>query len=43
MKTYSGKISQLLNNQIFVFGSNPLGINGNLKTNKGGSALLLLK
>lgn len=43
MKTYSGKINQLEPNQIFCFGSNPLGINGNLNTNKGGSALFALK
>ncbi len=28
MKTYSGKITQLLPNQIFVFGSNPQGRHG---------------
>ena len=43
MKTYKGKISQLLENQIFVFGSNPVGINGSLKTGKGGAALFALK
>jgi hypothetical protein len=39
MKTYNGLIDNLNENQIFVFGSNPLGINGNLLTGKGGSAL----
>ena len=43
MKTYKGKINQLMENQIFVFGSNPIGINGNSNTNKGGSALFALK
>ena len=39
MKTYIGLIDSLNENQIFVFGSNPLGINGNLQTGRGGSAL----
>ena len=28
MKTYKGKINQLEKNQIFCFGSNPVGIQG---------------
>lgn len=40
MKTYSGKIDKLDDNQIFVFGSNPLGINGNPNKGTGGSALV---
>jgi hypothetical protein len=43
MKTYKGKINQLESNQIFVFGSNPIGVNGSLKTGKGGAALFALK
>jgi hypothetical protein len=43
MKTYKGKINQLGSNQIFVFGSNPIGINGNPKNGKGGAALFALK
>ena len=37
MKTYQGKINQLESNQIFVFGSNPIGIQG------AGSALFAVK
>jgi hypothetical protein len=37
MKTYKNKINQLLHNQVFVFGSNPVGIQGK------GSALFALK
>lgn len=37
MKTYKGKINQLESNQIFVFGSNPLGIQG------AGAALFAVK
>jgi hypothetical protein len=43
MKTYKGKILGLKPNEIFVFGSNPAGINGNLQTGKGGSALFAQK
>lgn len=43
MKTYKGKINQLESNQIFTFGSNPIGVNGSLKTGKGGAALFALK
>lgn len=43
MKTYFGKINNLKENYIIVIGTNPLGINGSLKTNKGGSALFCLK
>jgi hypothetical protein len=43
MKTYKGKINSLLDNQVFVMGSNPIGINGSLKTGKGGAALSALK
>ena len=35
MKTYNGNIENLLPNQIFVFGSNHLGINGNIERNTG--------
>lgn len=37
MKTYKGKINQLESNQIFCFGSNPIGIQG------AGSALFAVK
>lgn len=43
MKTYQGKIRNLEPNQVFCFGSNPLGINGSLRTGKGGAALFALK
>jgi hypothetical protein len=43
MKTYTGKIETLKDNQIFVFGSNPIGANGNLKNGTGGAALFALK
>jgi alkylated DNA repair dioxygenase AlkB len=39
-KTYSGKVTNLESNQIFVFGSNPLGINGNPSKGTGGAALV---
>lgn len=39
-KTYKGPILSLEENQIFVFGSNPLGINGNPKKGTGGAALV---
>lgn len=39
-KTYSGKVTSLEPNQIFVFGSNPLGINGNPDKGTGGAALV---
>jgi hypothetical protein len=39
-KTYSGKVTSLQPNQIFVFGSNPLGINGNPSKGTGGGALV---
>lgn len=39
MKTYSGKIDKLKDNQVFCFGSNPIGINGNPSTGMGGAAL----
>jgi predicted NAD-dependent protein-ADP-ribosyltransferase YbiA (DUF1768 family) len=39
-KTYSGKVTSLKPNQIFVFGSNPLGINGNPSKGTGGAALV---
>jgi hypothetical protein len=42
MKTYKGKIDNLEPNQIFCFGSNPVGINGSPRTGKGGSALFAL-
>jgi hypothetical protein len=42
MKTYKGLLnrSNMPENGIFVFGSNPIGINGNPKTGKGGAALV---
>jgi hypothetical protein len=42
-KTYSGKVTNLESNQIFVFGSNPLGINGNPSKGTGGAALVAYK
>jgi hypothetical protein len=43
MRTYLNKIDFLDDNQIFTFGSNPLGINGSINTGKGGSALFALR
>ena len=43
MKTYKDKINSLEPNQIYCFGSNNLGINGSLRTGKGGAALFALK
>ena len=43
MKTYQGLITKLESNQIYVFGSNPLGVNGNINTGRGGAALVALK
>lgn len=40
MKIYEGKIESLSDNQIFVFGSNPLGYNGNPSKGTGGAALV---
>lgn len=40
MKTYKGKIIELKDNQVFVFGSNPLGINGNPSNGTGRAALI---
>jgi hypothetical protein len=42
MKTYKGLLNKtnMPENGIFVFGSNPIGINGNPKTGKGGAALV---
>lgn len=37
--TYSDKIEKLKDNQVFCFGSNPVGINGNPVKGTGGSAL----
>lgn len=42
MKAYKSKIIKLEDNQIFCFGSNPIGINGDPRTMKGGSALFAL-
>lgn len=42
-ETYSGKILALQDNEIFAFGSNPCGWNGNLKTKSGGAAYVALK
>lgn len=39
-KTYSGLIKTLSDNQVFVFGSNPVGINGNPSKGTGGAALV---
>jgi hypothetical protein len=41
--TYSGQITSLSENQVFVFGSNPLGVNGNPDKGTGGAALSALK
>lgn len=41
-KTYEYPIKQLGGNQVFVFGSNPVGINGNPIKGTGGAALLAL-
>lgn len=42
-KTYKENITTLKDNQIFVFGSNPIGVNGNIPNNTGGAALVALK
>jgi hypothetical protein len=42
MKTYKFKILKLEDNQVFCFGSNSEGINGNPRTGKGGAALFSL-
>lgn len=42
MKFYKGKIEDLKTNQVFCFGSNKLGINGNPIKGTGGSALFAL-
>ena len=39
-KTYTGFITSLSENQVFVFGSNPVGINGNPSKGTGGAALV---
>lgn len=38
--TYQGRITKLGDNEVFVFGSNPLGINGNPSKGTGGAALV---
>lgn len=43
VKTYTGNITKLDQDQIFVFGSNPLGINGNTEKGTGGAALVATK
>lgn len=43
LRTYKGKISSLPDNGIFLFGSNPVGINGNPYRGTGGSALFALQ
>lgn len=43
MRKYSGPIDKLSDNQVIVIGTNPIGINGSLKTGKGGAALFALK
>jgi len=42
MKTYKGLINDLPDNGIFLFGSNPVGINGNPVKGTGGAALFAL-
>ncbi len=42
-RTYTGKITTLKENQVFVFGSNPIGVNGNITNNTGGAALVATK
>lgn len=42
-KTYSGTLTSLPDNGIFVFGSNPIGINGNPSKGTGGAALSAYK
>lgn len=42
-RTYKGQLTSLPNNGIFVFGSNPLGINGNPNKGTGGAALSAYK
>lgn len=42
-RTYKGQLTSLPNNGIFVFGSNPLGINGNPSKGTGGAALSAYK
>jgi len=39
-RTYTGLITNLTDNQVFVFGSNPIGVNGNLAKGTGGAALV---
>jgi len=39
-RTYTGLIKNLEDNQVFVFGSNPVGINGNPSKGTGGAALV---
>jgi hypothetical protein len=43
MRTYKDKIENLKHNQVYCFGANNLGINGSLRTGKGGAALFALK
>lgn len=43
MKIYEGMITKLGKNEVFVFGSNPLGVNGNPKRRTGGAALWALE
>lgn len=43
MRKYSGSIDVLSDNQVIVIGTNPIGVNGSLKTGKGGAALFALK
>lgn len=43
IQTYEGLITSLKDNEVFVFGSNPLGINGNPTTGSGGAALVASK
>lgn len=40
VSTYEGRITKLEDNQVFVFGSNPIGVNGNPSKGTGGAALV---
>lgn len=43
VQTYIGRVEELQPNEVFVFGSNPIGINGNIAKNTGGAALVANK
>ena len=42
-KVYTGHIETLPENGVFVFGCNPVGVNGNIENNTGGAALFASK